>query len=279
MSWACARRATSTERSSASRASSVALERAQRVAGDQQAGADAAEQAVALGDVLGLAREAERELVLAEAVLRTAERLQRPHPRDGLDALDRQRAVEVRDRAVGLVEDLEVDAGDVRVEHRERRRVLQVGGGLARLRVGGQRAVGLAEVVVDDGLRVVQAEAREVVLEIAERLEAGERVLERAGVVADRLVADGDGGLAGRDGARARLLGLLGLDRVSLREREQRVRERLLRIDGAQDPRVLAAHARTLARRRAYGRKRLELAGQGPKPRLGLAGARHRVSP
>ena len=186
-------------------------------------------------------------LVLAEPVLRAAERLQRPHPRDRLGALDRERAVEVRDRAIGLVEDLEVDAGDVGVQHRERRRVLQVGGRLARLRVGRQRAVGLAEVVVDDGLRVVQAEAREVVLEVAERLEARERVLERGGVVADRLEADGDRRLAGRDRARARLLGLLGLDRVGLREREQRVRERLLGIDGAQHAGVLAAYAGTLA--------------------------------
>ncbi len=149
-----------------------AIEGAQRVARDQQAGADAAEQTVPLGDALGVAREAERELVLAETVLRPAERLQRPHARDGLDALDRQRAVEVRDRAVGLVEDLEVDARDVGVQHRERRRVLQVRGGLARLGVGGQRAVGLTEVVVDDGLGVVQAEAGEIVLEVAERLEA-----------------------------------------------------------------------------------------------------------
>ena len=220
---------------------------------------------MALGDALGLAREAERELVLAEPVLRTAERLQRPHLRDRLGALDRQGAVEVRDRAVGLVEDLEVDAGDVGVEHRERRRVLQVGGGLARLRVGRQRAVGLAEVVVDDGLRVVQAEAREIVLELAERLEARERVLERGGVVADRLEADGDGRLAGRDRARARLLGLLGLDRVGLGEREQRVRERLLGIDGAQHAGVLAAYAGTLRRRRAQRPTALPACGPMPE--------------
>ena len=255
------------------------MQRAQRVAGDEQARAHAAEQAVALRDALGVAREAERELVLAEPVLRAAERLQRPHPRDRLGALDRERAVEVRDRAIGLVEDLEVDAGDVGVQHRERRRVLQVGGRLARLRVGRQRAVGLAEVVVDDGLRVVQAEAGEVVLEVAERLEARERVLERGGVVADRLVADGDRRLAGGDRARARLLGLLGLDRVGLGEREQRVRERLLGIDGAQHAGVLAAYAGTLGRRRPNGRQRFQLAGQCPKPCLGLAGTRHRVSP
>ncbi len=257
----------------------VATQGAQRVARDQQAGADAAEQPVALGDALGVAREAERGVVFAEAVLRTAERLQRPHLRDRLRALDRQGAVEVGDRAVGLVEDLEVDAGDVGVEHRERRRVLQVGGRLARLRVGGKGAVGLPEVVVDDGLRVVQAEAREIVLEIAERLEAGERVLERGCVVPGRLEADGHGGLAGRDRARARVLGLLGLDRVGLGEREQRIRERLLGIDGAQHASVLAPYAGTLRRRRPNGRQRFQLAGQCPKPCLGLARTRHRVSP
>ena len=67
--------------------------------------------------------------------------------------------------------------------------------------VGGERAVGLAEVVVDDGLRVVQAEAGEVVLEVAERLEARERVLERGGVVAGGLEADRDRRLARGDGA------------------------------------------------------------------------------
>ena len=140
-----------------------------------------------------------------------------------------------------------------------------MGGRLARLGVGGQRAVGLPEVVVDDGLRVVQAEAREVVLELAERLEARERVLERGGVVPGRLEADGDGRLAGRDRARARVLGLLGLDRVRLGEREQRVRERLLGIDGAQHASVLAAYAGTLARRRPNGRQRFQLAGQMPE--------------
>ena len=202
-----------------------------------------------------------------------------PDACDRLGPLDRQRAVEVGDGAVGLVEDLEVDARDVRVEHRERRRVLQVGGGLSRLGEGGQRTVGLTEVEVDDGLRVVQAEAREVVLEVAQRLEPGERVLERGRVVADRLVADGDGGLAGRDRARTRVLGLLGLDRMSLGEGEQRVRERLLRVDGAQDPRVLAAHACALGCGRTHSRERFQLAGQCPQPRFGLAGARHRFSP
>ena len=154
-----------------------------------------------------------------------------------------------------------------------------MGGGLACLREGRERAVGLAEVEVDDGLRVVQAEAGEVVLQVAQRLEPGERVLQRGRVVADGLVADGDGGLAGRDRARARVLGLLGLDRMGLREGEQRVRERLLRVDGAQDPCVLAAHACTLGCGRTHSRERFQLAGQCPQPRFGLAGARHRVSP
>ena len=201
---------------------------------------------MALGDALGLAREAERGSCSPRRFCARPERLQRPYARDGLRALDRQGAVEVRDRAIGLVEDLEVDAGDVGVQHRERRRVLQVRRCLACLRVGGERAVGLSEVVVDDGLRVVQAEAREVVLEVAERLESRERVLERGGVVTRRLEADGDRCLAGRERARARVLGLLGLDRVGLREREQCVRERLLGIHGAQHASVLAPYAGTL---------------------------------
>ncbi len=257
----------------------AALQSAQRVPGDHQAGADAAEQPVPFGDVLGLAGEAERELVLAELVLRTTERLHGPDARDRLGSLDRQGAVEMRNRAIRLVEDLEVDAGDVRVEHRERRLVLQVRCGHARLGERRQRPVGLTEVEVDHGLRVVQAEARKVVLTVAERLEAGEGVLECGGVVAERLEADGDGGLAGRDRARTRVLGLLGLDRVGLGQGEQRVGERLLGIDRAQHPRVLAANTRALGRRRTHGRECFKLAGERPQPRLGLAEVLHRISP
>ena len=152
-------------------------------------------------------------------------------------------------------------------------------GGFARLGERRQRPVGLAEVEVDDRLRVVQPEAREVVLEIAEGLEPGECVLERSRVVADRLEADGDGGLAGGDRPRTRVLGLLGLDRMRLGEGEQGVRQCLLGVNCAEDARVLAAHTRALGRRRTHRRERLELSGQCPQPRFGLAGARHRFSP
>ena len=242
----------------------TAIEGAQRVAGDHEARADAAQQPVALGDVLGLAGGVERELVLAELVLRPALSLEGPDARDRLGSLDRERPVEMRDRAVGLVQDLQVDARDVHVEHGERRRVLQVRGGLARLRERLERPVGLAEVEVDDRLRVVQPEAREVVLEITQRLQAGECVFEGGRIIADLLEADGDGGLAGRDRARTCVLGLLGLDRVCLREGEQRVGQRLLCIDRAQDPRMLATHTRALRRRRTHSRERLELTSKCP---------------
>ena len=167
----------------------AAPEGAQRVAGDHEARADAALQPVSLGDVLGLPGGVERELVLAEPVLRTALSLQCPDACDRLGSLDRDRPVEMRDGAVGLVEDLQVDARDVHVEHAEGRRVLQVRGGLARLGEPLERPVGLAEVEVDDRLGVVQPEAREVVLEIAQRLQAGECVLEGSRIVADLLEA------------------------------------------------------------------------------------------
>ena len=257
----------------------AALQGTERVPGDHQAGTDAAEQPVPFGDVLGVAGEAERALVVAELVLRTPERLHGPDPCDRLGSLDRQRAVEMGNRAIRLVEDLEVHAGDVRVEHRERRLVLQVRCGHTRLGERRQRAVRLTEIEVDHGLRVMEAEAREVVLTIAERLESGEGVLERGGVVADGLVADGHGGLAGGDRARTRVLGLLGLDRVGLGQGEQRVGERLLRVDRAQHARVLAAHARPLGRGRTHGRQRFKLTGEGPQTRLGLAEVLHRISP